>query len=145
MKSAQTKLKRTQRMVSRRQKGSANRQKAVRQLFKAHVRVVNIRKDALHQATTYLARTKSAIMLEGLNVSGMMHNHPLAQAIADVGMYEFRRQLAYKGQWYGCEVFLANRFFPSTKRCSQCGQEKVVRLTERMYGCERCGQMRTAI
>jgi putative transposase len=97
LKSALTKLKRLQRVVSRRQKGSANRQKAVRQLAKAHLRAANIRKDALHQATTYLTKTKSAIMLENLNVSAMMQNHPLAQAIADVGMYEFRRQLAYKG------------------------------------------------
>jgi putative transposase len=141
LKSAQTKLKRLQRVVSRRQKGSANHQKAVRQLARAHLQVANIRKDALHQATTYLAKTKSAIMLEDLNVSGMMHNHHLAQAIADVGMYEFRRQLAYKGQWYGCEVFLANRFFPSTKRCSQCGQQKAVSLAERVYACERCGQV----
>jgi len=140
LKSALTKLKRLQRVVSRRQKGSANRQKAVRQLAKAHLRVANIRKDALHQATTSLTKTKSAIMLENLNVSAMMQNHPLAQAIADVGMYEFRRQLAYKGAWYGCEVWLADRFFPSTKRCSQCGNEKAVSLSERVYACEHCGQ-----
>ena len=72
LKNAQTKLKRLQCLVSRRQKGSANHQKAVRQLARAHLQVANIRKDALHQATTYLAKTKSAIMLEDLNVSGMM-------------------------------------------------------------------------
>jgi putative transposase len=135
------KLKRLQRVVSRRQKGSANRQKAVRQLARAHFRVANIRKDALHQATTFLAKTKSAIVLENLNVSGMMKNHHLAQAIADVGLYEFRRQLEYKGQWYGCEVLLADRFFPSTKRCSQCGNEKTISLAERVYSCEHCGQV----
>jgi len=135
------KLKRLQRVVSRRQKGSANRQKAVRRLAKAHLQVANIRKDALHRVTTLLTKTKSAIVLENLNVSGMMKNHHLAQAIADVGMYEFRRQLQYKGQWYGCEVLLADRFFPSTKRCSQCGNEKAVDLAERMYCCEYCGQL----
>jgi putative transposase len=140
LKSALIKLKRLQRVVSRRQRGSTNRQKAVRQLAKAHFRVANIRKDALHQATTWLAKTKSAIVLENLNVSGMLKNHRLAQAIADVGMHEFRRQLQYKGQWYGCEVLLADRFFPSTKRCSQCGNEKAVDLAERVYGCEHCGQ-----
>lgn len=119
LKSSLRKLKRLQRVVSRRQKGSSNRQKAVKPLAKAHFRVSNIRKDALHQATTLLAKTKSAIVLENLNVSGMMKNHHLAQAIADVGMYEFRRQLEYKGAWYGCEVLLADRFYPSTKRCSQ--------------------------
>ena len=86
-----------------------------------------------------LAKTKSAIVLENLNVSGMMKNHHLAQAIADVGMYEFRRQLQYKGTWYGCEVLLADRFFPSSKRCSRCGSEKEIKLVERMYSCEACG------
>ena len=141
LRSALTKLKRLQRVVSRRQKGSANRQKAVKQLARAHFRVANLRKDALHQATTYLTRTKSAIVLENLNVSGMLKNHHLAQAIADVGMYEFRRQLQYKGQWYGCKVLLADRFFPSTKRCSQCGNEKAIGLAERVYCCERSGQV----
>ena len=140
LKRALTRLKRIQRMVSRRQKGSTNRKKAVQQLAKAHFRVANIRKDAIHQATTWLAKTKSAIMLENLNVSGMMKNRHLAQAIADVGMYEFRRQLQYKGGWYGCDVLLADRFYPSTKRCSQCGQIKpVVELSEREYRCEHCG------
>ena len=132
-------LKRLQRVVSRRQKGSANRQKAVRQLAKAHARVANIRKNALHQTTTYLTRTKSAIVLEDLNVSGMMQNHHLAQVIADVGMSEFRRQLAYKGQWFGCEVLLADRFFPSSKRCSRCGTVKNrLGLGQRIYHCENC-------
>jgi putative transposase len=145
-----TRLKRLQRVVSRRQKGSANRQKAVRQLARAHFRVANLRKDVLHQATTFLTtlvpparagETKSAIVLENLNVSGMMKNHHLAQAIADVGLYEFRRQLEYKGLWYGCEVLLADRFFPSTKRCSQCGNERSISLAERVYSCQHCGQV----
>ena len=141
LKQALTKLKRLQRVVSRRQNRSANHQKAVKQLAKAHFHVSNIRKDALHQATTLLAKTKSAIVLENLNVSGMMKNHHLAQAIADVGMHEFRRQLQYKGIWYGCQVFLADRFFPSSKRCSQCGNEKDLSLADRVYSCELCGQV----
>jgi putative transposase len=78
-------------------------------------------------------------VLEDLNVNGMMKNHHLAQAIADVGMFEFRRQLQYKGAWYGCDLFLADRFFPSTKRCSQCGHEREIGLAERVYRCEGCG------
>jgi putative transposase len=140
LKSALTKLKRAQRVVSRRQKGSANRRKAVKQLARAHFRVSNIRKDALHQATTYLTKTKSAIVLENLNVSGMLKNHRLAQAIADVGLYEFRRQINYKGGWYGCEVLLADRYYPSSKRCSGCGQVKPdLSLNEREYCCGYCG------
>ena len=140
LKSALTRIKRLQRIVSRRQKGSANRQRAVRKLSKAHTHVANIRNDALHRATTILTKTKSAIVVEDLNVSGMLKNHHVAQAISDVGMYEFRQQLEYKGAWYGCEVVIADRFYPSTKRCSECGQVKTeMSLTEREYHCEYCG------
>jgi putative transposase len=136
------KIKRLQRVVSRRKKGSANREKAVRQLARAHLRVANVRKDTLHQVTSRLARTKSAVVLEDLNVSGMAKNHHLAQAIADVGFYEFRRQMMYKGQWYGCQVILADPFYPSSKRCSQCGHIKLeMDLSERVYICDHCGLM----
>ena len=142
LKSSLRKIKRLQRVVSRRKKGSANREKAVRHLAKAHLRVANVRKNALHQTTSLLARTKSAVVLEDLNVSGMVKNHPLAQAIADVGFHEFRRQLLYKGQWFGCKIILAPRFYPSTKRCSQCGHTKVgMDLNERVYLCDHCGLM----
>ena len=135
-----TRIKRLQRTVSRRKKGSANRRKAVQQLATAHQRVANIRRDALHQATSLLAKTKSAVVLENLNVSGMMKNHHLAQAIGDVGFHEFKRQLQYKGQWYGCEVMFADRFYPSSKTCSRCGVVKaVLGLEERTYHCEACG------
>jgi putative transposase len=133
------KLKPLQRRLSRRQKGSANRRKAVKQLSKAYARVGNIRRNTLHQATTILTTTKSAIVLEDLNVSGMMKNHHLAQAIADVGMYEFKRQLHYKAGWYGCRVLLADRFYLSTKRCSACGELREMGLQERQYHCPVCG------
>jgi len=134
------KIKRLQRVVSRRQKGSANREKAVRQLARAHLHVANVRKDALHQVTSRLARTKSAVVLEDLNVSGMVQNHHLAQAIADVGFYEFRRQMAYIGQWYGCQIILADRFYPSSKRCSRCGHiQETLDLCTRVYICDHCG------
>ena len=140
LKSSLRRLKRIQRVVSRRQKGSANRGKAVRQLAKAHLRVANVRKNALHQVTSRLARTKSAVVLEDLNVSGMVKNHHLAQAVMDVGFYEFRRQMIYKGQWYGCRIILADPLYPSSKRCSQCGHIKVeMDLSERVYICDHCG------
>jgi putative transposase len=136
------KIKRLQRVVSRRKKGSANWEKVVRQLARAHQRVANVRKDSLHQVTSRLARTKSAVVLEDLHVSGMVQNHHLAQAIADVGFSEFRRQMAYKGQWYGCQVILANRFYPSSKRCSQCGHiQATLDLGTRVYVCDHCGQV----
>jgi putative transposase len=140
LKSSLRQIQRLQKTVSRRQKGSANRRKAVRQLAKAHLRVANVRSNALHQATSQLTKTKSAIVLEDLNVSGMLRNHPLARAIADVGLYEFRRQMSYKGQWYGCRILLAEPFYPSTKRCSCCGSVKgEMELGQRTYECDGCG------
>ncbi len=140
LKSDLRKIKRLQRMVSRRQKGSANRKKAIRQLAKAHLRIANVRNNTLHQVTSLLARTKSAVVLEDLNVIGMVKNHALAQAIVDVGFFEFRRQMVYKGQWYGCQVILANPFYPSSKRCSQCGHiQATLDLGTRVYICDHCG------
>ena len=113
----------------------------MQQLANAHRRVANIRRNALHQATSLLTKTKSAIVLEDLNVQGMLRNHHLAQAIADVGFHEFRRQLTYKGQWYGCQIIVAAPFFPSSKRCSHCGCVKPhLSLGERVYVCAHCGQ-----
>jgi putative transposase len=133
-------IKRLQRVVSKHQNGSANREKAVRQLARAHLRVTNVRKNALNQVSRLLARNKSAVVLEDLHVSGMVQNHHLAQAILDVGFYEFRRQMVYKGQWSGCQVILAKRFYPSSKRCSQCGHIKLeMELSERVYICDQCG------
>jgi putative transposase len=121
-------------------KGSANRKKAVQQLAKAHQKVANIRKDSIHQVTSQLSKTKSVVVLEDLNVSGMVKNHHLAQAISDVGFYEFRRQLMYKSKWYGCEVILADRFFPSSKFCSRCGYKlDKLDLKVREWDCPSCG------
>ncbi len=134
------KLKRLQQSVSRKVKGSANRRNSVKQLARAHQRVANIRRDALHQATTTLAKTKSVIVLEDLNVSGMLKNHKLARVIADVGMGEFRRQLEYKAAWCGSRIVIAHRFFPSSKMCSRCQSIKEeLSLSERVFKCAGCG------
>ena len=140
-------MKRAHRTVSRRVKGSNNRRKAVVRLARIHDRVAIIRKDGLHKATTEItAKPKpddhrpGAIVLEDLNVDGMMKNHHLAQAIADVGLSEFRRQIAYNAAWYGPETVIAERFYPSSKRCSECGNLKSeLWLSERMYQCDTCG------
>lgn len=132
-------LKRLGRIVSRRKKGGANRKKAIIQLAKQHNKVKNIRLDTLHKATSKLTRTKSVLAIENLNVSGMMKNHHLAQAIGDVGMSEFRRQLEYKSGWYGSEVDIVDRFYPSSKTCSNCGQiDSDLKLSDRMFVCD-CG------
>lgn len=134
------KLKRLQRSVSRKKKGSLNRNKAVRRVQRVHVRISNIRRDAVHKATSWLARTKSVVVVEDLNVSGMMKNRHLSKAVADVGLYEFRRQLGYKTEWCGSRLVVADRFFPSSKSCSRCGHVKgVLKLSERTFTCGECG------
>ena len=137
------KLKRLQRVVSRRQKGSHNRKKAVRKLATLHRQITNQRRNTLHQVTTRLAKTKSILVIENLNVSGMLKNHHLAQAIGDVGWYEFKRQLLYKANWYGARVILADRWEPSSKTCSECGWlDADLTLSDRIFHCEQCGLVR---
>jgi putative transposase len=134
------KIKRLQRAVSRKVKGSQNRKKAARKLGAEHRKVANLRANTLHQLTSRLAKTKSVVVIEDLNVAGMLKNHHLAQAIADVGFYEFRRQLEYKAQWYGCQVIVADRWFASSKTCSCCGWvDESLTLADRTFRCQRCG------
>src|SRR5215469_11151651 len=134
------KLKRLQRVVSRRQKGGKNRRKAVRKLAKLYRQIKQQRRNTLHQVTTRLAKTKSVLVIEDLNVRGMLQNHHVAQAIGDVGFYEFKRQLLYKASWYGARVILADRWEPSSKRCSGCGWlDAELTLSDRTFHCEQCG------
>jgi putative transposase len=148
LKSSLTKVKRTQRHHSKRTKGSKNRRKSKQHLARLHYRVTCIREDALHQATALItAKAKppsqrpQAIILEDLNVAGMLKNHSLAQAIADVGLGEFRRQMTYKSHWYGNALYLANPFYPSTQLCSRCHRMPTIHvdLSIRTYHCEHCG------
>jgi putative transposase len=134
------KLKRLQRVVSRRQKGSKNRKKAAKQLAKQHRQIRNQRHNTLHQVTTRLAKTKSVLVIEDLNVSGMLKNHRLAQAIGDVGFYEFKRQLLYKAAWYSAQLILADQWGPSSKTCSGCGwRDAELTLSDRTFHCAQCG------
>ena len=134
------KLNRSHRAVSRKQKGSCNRKKAVLRLAAVHRKVASQRANTLHQLTSRLAKTKAVVVIEDLNVSGMLKNHHLAQAIGDVGFYEFRRQLTYKAAWYGCEVIVANRWEPTSKTCSHCGWvDEQLTLANRAFRCQSCG------
>lgn len=134
------KLKRLNQNLSRKQKGSQNRKKARSRLARLYFKISNIRKDTLHKMTTVLAKTKRAIGIEDLNVSGMMKNRRLSRSIADIGFFECRRQLEYKGTWYGCRIVPVDRFFPSSKACSVCGQiNQNLTLADREWDCDGCG------
>ncbi len=120
--------------------GSANWNKAQIKIARLHRRIANIRKDTLHKLTTYLAKNHSQIVIEDLNVSGMLKNRKLAKAIADMGFHEFRRQLEYKCQLYGSKLIIADRFFPSSKTCSNCGwHNRDLKLSDRWFCCIGCG------
>jgi len=132
-------VRRLSKSLSRKKKGSKSREKAKKQLARLHLRIKNLRLDCLHKFTTHLTSCYHTIGIEDLNVKGMLKNHKLAKAIADMGFYEFRRQLEYKANWRGCMVVAADRFFPSSKLCSCCGhkREKLC-LSIRKWTCEKC-------
>jgi putative transposase len=134
------KLRRASRAHSRRQPGSANRRKSAAKLARLHARVANVRADALHKATSQLARRYQTIVAEDLNVAGMARNRCLARSIADQGFGAAVRMLGYKTTWNGGHLVQAGRFYPSSKTCSGCGAVKAkLLLSERTYVCAACG------
>jgi putative transposase len=134
------KLQRLSRKFARTVKGSANRLKAKLKLASHHAKVANLRKDTLHKITTYLCKNHAHIVVEDLNVSGMIKNEKLAQSISDCGFHEFQRQLEYKCLKFGSELIIAARFFASSKTCSNCGCKKEnLTLSDRIYDCSDCG------
>lgn len=149
VKKLEKRLRRLQRKVSRKyqnnKEGSTfvktcNIIKLEKEIKLLQRRLSNIRKNHLHQATSFIVKTKPRrIVIEDLNVSGMMKNRHLAKAIQKQGFYEFRRQLEYKTKNKGIELVIANRFFPSSKTCSNCGTiNKDLKLSDRVFNCE-CG------
>ena len=132
-------LKRKQKQLSRKKKGSKNYRKAKQKLAKLHYHISNIRKDCLHKTTSKIIQKANVIVLEDLKVGNMMKNHCLAQAISDVGLHEFRRQITYKAEWNGRKVIFADTFFPSSKLCSCCGwKNSYLKLTDRVFECKMC-------
>jgi putative transposase len=119
---------------------SNNQQRAERLVNAIHSRVADIRQDFQHKFTTSIIRENQAVVIEDLNVAGMMANHKLARSIADIGMGEIRRQLTYKAARYGTTLHIADRWYPSSKTCSDCGWKKTdLTLKERIWVCEDCG------
>ena len=134
------KLRRLERELTRKQRGSRNREKAKLRRARLYYKISCQRQDHLHQLTSSLAKTKSVIVLEDLHVRGMQRNRHLALSISDAGFGELRRQLAYKSEWYGSTLVFADRFFPSSKLCSGWGTIKdTLPLGERVYECDVCG------
>ena len=151
VKKLEKKKRRLQRSVSRKycknKKGdnyckTSNIIKREKELLKISKRLTNIRHNYLHQTTSEIIKRKpSFICIEDLNVSGMMKNRHLSEAIQQQGLYEFRRQIEYKAKWNNIPVIIADRFFPSSKMCSCCGHiKKDLKLSDRIYKCE-CGNI----
>ena len=105
-----------------------------------HARVVNVRSDNHHKATTAIAKSAGRVVVETLNVAGMLRNRSLARAVADAGMAGFLAKLEYKCLWYGVEHLKADRWFPSSRMCSECGwKHDGLTLSDREWWCGRCG------
>lgn len=133
-------LRRLSRSHSRKIKKSANRRKSAMKLARLHARIANIRRDALHKATTAIVRKFSVIGLEDLNVRGMLKNSKLSRAIADVGLFEFRRQVTYKAKMQASRVVMAGRWYASSKTCFVCkGIYAGLTLSDREWTCDGCG------
>lgn len=138
LRKASKKLAQMQRHLSRKVKGSSNWLLCKLKVQRLHQRVTNIRKDTIHRLTAWLSKNHGTIVVEDLCVSGMLKNHRLASAISDISPYEIRRQLEYKCSWYGSELVIANRFFPSSQLCSDCGHQQKMPLSQRIFECQKC-------
>ncbi|MGW0421624.1 RNA-guided endonuclease InsQ/TnpB family protein [Streptomyces sp. NPDC003015] len=130
-----------QRRAAKKTKGSNNRAKARRKAAKIHARIADRRRDGLHKLTTRLVRENQTLVIEDLTVRNMVKNRSLARAISDAAWSQFRSMLEYKAAWYGREVIVVDRFFPSSKLCSTCGtlQDRMP-LRVRTWTCD-CGTM----
>jgi putative transposase len=137
---AQARLKLANQRYSRTKRDSGGRKKAARRLGKMHARVAHLRRNLLHQITTELVRGYTSVTIEDLNAAGMLGNRRLSRVVSDAAFGEFRRQLTYKASWYGTELVVADRWFPSSKTCSGCGSIHAdLTLSDRVYECGVCG------
>jgi putative transposase len=140
MKQAQSTIKAANKALARTTPGSQGRKKARARLAKAHRKVANTRRHLIHQASKSLVDRAQVLVIEDLNVAGMVRNRRLARSLSDAAMGELSRQLHYKAKWHGVELRVADRFFPSSKKCSNCGEIKGdLNLSMRTYSCSTCG------
>ncbi|MPY78436.1 MAG: IS200/IS605 family element transposase accessory protein TnpB [Actinophytocola sp.] len=135
-----SRLVRAQRELARKQNGSANCEKARRKVAHVYARITDRRRDHLHKVTTRLVRDNQVVVIEDLNVRGMLRNSALARAISDAAWAEFRSMLEYKCAWYGRELVVIDRWFPSSRTCSECGRlTESMALAVREWMCAGCG------
>ncbi len=133
------KLKKLQRKVSKKTKGSNNRLKMIKQLAILHEKVSNKRNDFLHKTSHYLVTNYDTLCLETLKASNMIKNHKLAQALSDIAIGNFNNMIDYKAEWYGCNILRIGQFEPSSKMCT-CGViNKELKLSDRVWKCKSCG------
>lgn len=141
-KNVSKKLKRLQRQLSRKQKGSNNRNKARIKLAKQYKKINDKKQYYLHSVSNSLINENQVICMEDLNVKGMLRNHKLSESIQEMNFGEFRKILEYKAKWYNRRIVFVNRFYPSSKTCNHCGYiNKQLKLSDRQWICPGCGQL----
>ncbi len=140
LRKAEKKLKREQGRLSRRKKGSENRKKQIVKVQKIYQRIRDARTDFNHKVSTAIAKHYGTVVIEDLNVSGMVKNHHLSKSINDQGWHQFKTMLGYKLGWRKADLITIGRFDPSSKMCSKCGNIKHdLKLSDRIYHCDACG------
>ncbi|MEM3828538.1 MAG: RNA-guided endonuclease TnpB family protein [Conexivisphaerales archaeon] len=133
-------LIRQQKKLSRKKKGSNNRMKQVVKVQKIYQHIRDARMDFNHKVSSAIAKHYGTLVIENLNIQGMVRNHRIAKSIADQGWYQFKRMLSYKMKWRNGELIEIERFVPSSKICSKCGNIKHdLKLSDRIYHCDVCG------
>ena len=141
-KSETRKIKKLQKQLSRKQKGSNNRNKARIKLAKLYKKIDDKKQYYLHAVSNSLIDENQVICMEDLNVKGMIKNHKLAESICEMSFGEFRRMLEYKAKWYNRKIVFVDRFYPSSKTCNHCGYiNKELTLNDRKWICPHCGEV----
>ena len=141
-KNEESRLKRLQHQISKKIVGSKNREKARLRFAKLNEKIRNKKLNFLRDVTNHLIDENQVIVMEDLNVKGMVRNHKLAESISEVNWGEFRRILAYKAAWHGRQLVFIDRFYPSSKRCNHCGYiYKELTLKDRQWVCPECGSL----
>lgn len=139
LKKSQDKLARLQRFQSKKTKGSRRYKKSKLKIARLHQKIKNQRENFLHNLSTDLVSKYDKIIVEDLDVQKMLKTKALSKDISDVSWSKFFRILSYKCDWYGKKLIKVDRYFPSTKTCSCCGSIKEIKLSDRIYNCNKCG------